>query len=368
MSKAKGPASLYLVMILLVLACRFAAAQTQQTADGAEVAFSRPPVLIGHSDSGNAIHPPTAGLMAGLRPGLSWKRTPAPASNNDLDGPILYQLVFSGGGTPNTIAKFDKNSRHLINSLITDNGNIVAVGNMAITSNGIITFAPGQGFPGVVTSVAAGTGLTGGPITTTGTLSLDLNYTDLRYAQATALNNEINARQNSDITLQNNIDAEAAARVAADALKANLGGGNNFTGDQIIAGNINAINFNATGAVTMQLPNDPTGTANLQLAKLNGGKVVAAAPGDTSGVIGIVISGAGVSGNAVVAIYGQANCIFDTATTTPGDYVQIGAAGQCHDSGSTSFPASGQVVGRVLTNNSGRGTPATVAIFGSEDE
>jgi hypothetical protein len=36
---------------------------------------------------------------------------------------------------------------------------------------------------GSVTSVAAGTGLTGGPITTTGALYLDTNYTDARYSQ-----------------------------------------------------------------------------------------------------------------------------------------------------------------------------------------
>jgi len=43
-----------------------------------------------------------------------------------------------------------------------------------IASNGQITFAPGQAFPGVgtVTSVGSGAGLTGGPITGTGTLSI----------------------------------------------------------------------------------------------------------------------------------------------------------------------------------------------------
>ena len=47
-----------------------------------------------------------------------------------------------------------------------------------IASNGLITFAPGQTFPGgggsgTVTSVATGVGLKGGPITSTGTLTID---------------------------------------------------------------------------------------------------------------------------------------------------------------------------------------------------
>lgn len=46
---------------------------------------------------------------------------------------------------------------------------------LSIASNGQITFAPGQAFlgAGTVTSVASGTGLTGGPITSSGTLQID---------------------------------------------------------------------------------------------------------------------------------------------------------------------------------------------------
>ena len=46
---------------------------------------------------------------------------------------------------------------------------------LSFASNGQITFATGQNFPGIgtVTSVGSGAGLTGGPITTSGTLSVD---------------------------------------------------------------------------------------------------------------------------------------------------------------------------------------------------
>ncbi len=45
---------------------------------------------------------------------------------------------------------------------------------LSINSSGVLSFAPGQTFPGsaTVTSVATGAGLTGGPITTSGTISI----------------------------------------------------------------------------------------------------------------------------------------------------------------------------------------------------
>jgi hypothetical protein len=58
---------------------------------------------------------------------------------------------------------------------------------LRVASNGNIAFAPGQVFPGTVTSVTAGTDLTGGG---TGNVTLNLNTasTDKRYAQLNASN------------------------------------------------------------------------------------------------------------------------------------------------------------------------------------
>jgi hypothetical protein len=56
------------------------------------------------------------------------------------------------------------------------NGATPAETGLSVASNGQITFATGQTFPGgsgTVTSVGSGLGLTGGPITTSGTLSID---------------------------------------------------------------------------------------------------------------------------------------------------------------------------------------------------
>lgn len=116
----------------------------------------------------------------------------------------------------------------------------------------------------------------------------------------------------------------------------------------------------AKAQVTVSIANaGTTGTTLNKLAKLTGAPSTAliAATTDTGGVIGIVISGAGTSGNALIARSGIASCVFDGATTA-GDYVQISSstAGDCHDTGAATYPTSGQVLGRVLSTNGAGGT------------
>lgn len=63
-----------------------------------------------------------------------------------------------------------------LNLLFGSNGAAPAETGLSIAHNGLITFASGQTFPGTgkgsVTSVSTGAGLTGGPITTSGTISI----------------------------------------------------------------------------------------------------------------------------------------------------------------------------------------------------
>lgn len=101
-----------------------------------------------------------------------------------------------------------------------------------------------------------------------------------------------------------------------------------------------------------------TGTTLNMLAKLSGAPSTAliTATTDAGGAVGIVVAGAGTTSNAVIAVGGTASCVFDGATVA-GDYVQISGtiAGNCHDAGST-YPTSGQVIGRVLSTNGAGGT------------
>jgi hypothetical protein len=113
------------------------------------------------------------------------------------------------------------------------------------------------------------------------------------------------------------------------------------------------------GNVNMTVANaSSTGTTINRFAKLTGAPSTAliTSTSDTENAIGVVTSGAGTTGSAVIAILGQVSCDFDNATTA-GNYVTISAitAGKCHDAGS-SYPTSGAAYGRVLTTNGASGT------------
>ena len=81
---------------------------------------------------------------------------------------------------------------------------------------------------------------------------------------------------------------------------------------------------------------------------------------------GVAVGGAtgGTIGNTQYARSGWTSCIFD-GTTTFGDYIQISTtiAGDCHDTGSATYPTSGAVIGRVQSTNAGTGTAANVNLY-----
>jgi hypothetical protein len=102
-----------------------------------------------------------------------------------------------------------------------------------------------------------------------------------------------------------------------------------------------------------------TGTVQNKLVKLTGAPstAIVAAITDASGIVGICISGCGTTGTAIIQVWGQVNCVFDSATTA-GHYLQIdtSTAGACMDSGAATPPTSGQSIGRILSTNGGAGT------------
>ncbi len=117
-----------------------------------------------------------------------------------------------------------------------------------------------------------------------------------------------------------------------------------------------------------------TGTTVGKLAKLTGAPstAVIAATTDTDGLSGVVTGWASTDGTqptattglAIIVRAGIAACTFDGATTS-NHYVQNSPTvnGDCHDTGSTTRPTSGQILGRVLTTNGGGGTyQMTVAV------
>jgi hypothetical protein len=114
------------------------------------------------------------------------------------------------------------------------------------------------------------------------------------------------------------------------------------------------------GRQNFQLCNDATtGTLLNFLAAYNAATpscAVKAAITNTDGVIGVVSSGSGTSGNAVITYRGYVQCSFD-GSTVAGDYVVASTtnAGDCHDAGGTR-PTGVQIIGRVETTNATGGT------------
>ena len=82
-----------------------------------------------------------------------------------IDYIFQWQAEPTGNDSTNTGAS--------LNLLYGVSGDITETG-LSIAKNGILTFAPGQTFPvaGTVTSISTGAGLTGGPITKAGTISI----------------------------------------------------------------------------------------------------------------------------------------------------------------------------------------------------
>jgi hypothetical protein len=136
-----------------------------------------------------------------------------------------------------------------LNLLFYSGTNSPAETGLSLASNGQIAFAAGQTFPGTgagtVTSVGSGTGLTGGPITGSGTLSLASNAC----ASGTAL----------------------SALPFTCSPFATLGA-NTFTGNQTVSGTVTATSFSGSGValtnVTASNSNELGGLAPAAFAQL----------------------------------------------------------------------------------------------------
>ena len=113
----------------------------------------------------------------------------------------------------------------------------------------------------------------------------------------------------------------------------------------------------------IEIPNSADGDGSDKLAKMFGANTVTVGTsGDTDGMIGIVVGNAGTSGNAQIAINGQALCAFeDFALTGIGDFVTISSttAGTCHDSGTkTRSGLTSQIIGQVVNTTASGGNYA----------
>jgi hypothetical protein len=117
---------------------------------------------------------------------------------------------------------------------------------LQIASNGQITFAAGQAFPGTgggtVTSVGSGAGLTGGPITSSGTLSIAA----AGVTNAMLANQSLTVSAGTDLTGGGPVSLGGSTTLNLDITKVpQLNSANTFTGNQTVSGSLSA-----TGTVT----------------------------------------------------------------------------------------------------------------------
>ncbi|MFZ0287379.1 MAG: tail fiber domain-containing protein, partial [Terriglobales bacterium] len=110
---------------------------------------------------------------------------------------------------------------------------------LSLSSKGLFTFAPGQAFPGTgtVTSVGSGAGLTGGPITGSGTLSI----ASAGVTNAMLQNPSLTVSAGTDLTGGGAVFLGGTTTLNVDTTKVpQLNAANTFTGNQTVNGNLTA--------------------------------------------------------------------------------------------------------------------------------
>lgn len=246
----------------------------------------------------------------------------------------------SGGGsvstgTTNTIPKYT-NTTTLGNSLITENG---------------------------TTETYTGTGgLVAPSFTSNGSGAGFSEYTTGALGVSSAGTARIGANTSNVLSLsQNGAAVQAIPACGGDLLCANN-----------LAPTVTKLTLTGEGqlgsqATTTSVANDGvTGTTvNLLAIVQTDGTAIKAATTNTNVPVYIVVAGAGTTGNARLAVSGQASCVMDSTTSNTGGFYVIAStatAGRCH---TQSAQPSAYVMGTMISSSTTSGSSATVAVGGS---
>jgi hypothetical protein len=240
----------------------------------------------------------------------------------------------------------------VLNLLFGSNGATPAETGLSIASTGLITFATGQTFPGAgsgtVTSIATGAGLTGGPITGSGTISIpSAGVTNAMLVNPFTTVNGQTCTLGASCTI-----ATGTGTVTSVATGAGLAGGP-ITGSGTIsipsAGVTNTMLANSS--VTVTAGSGLSGGGAIALG--GSGSLNIAAGGVTNAMLAnnsiTVTAGSGLSGGGTVALGGTVTLNNTGGTVTS---VATGAGltgGPITGSGTISIPTAG-VTNAMLVN------------------
>jgi hypothetical protein len=198
---------------------------------------------------------------------------------------------------------------------------------LSLAKTGILTFAPGQTFPalGTVTSIATGTGLTGGPITKTGTISIPaggitnslLANSAITVAAGSGLSGGGTVGLGGTITLTNSSPGSGGT-VSSIATGTGLTGGPiTRTGTiSIPAGGITN-NLLANSAITVK---PGSGLSGGGVVGLGGTVTLTNSAPSLGGTVTSIATGTGLTGGPVT---GSGTLSLNT-TYTDGRYLQLG--------------------------------------------
>jgi hypothetical protein len=265
-----------------------------------------------------------------------------------------------------------------------------------IASNGLITFATGQTFPGTgegtITGVTAGTDLTGGG--TTGSVTLNVDTTKIPQLSAANIftaNQTVNGTvtatsfsgNGAGLTSVTAANSNELGGLTASAF-AQLAASNTFTTNQTVKGTVTATSFTGNGAgltnVTAANSNELGGLASSAFAKLTASNSFTGTQtmsgtssagvlqvtntttaGSAPGIVGTTNStnASGVKGVAS-ATSGTTNGVFGTTASPTGYGVQgasqnVGVYGTSSGADGAGVSGSGQYIGVYATSSASDG-------------
>ena len=139
----------------------------------------------------------------------------------------------------------------------------------------------------------------------------------------TNLNTEINRATGAESTITNNLNSEINRAEAAELTKANLVGGNSFTGDQSITGNLSA-----TGNLTVGGTETLTGNLSGSTASFSG--ALSSAGATINGTLSLPAAGPFPNGSQALQLSGLDNSnnptLFSFAVNTPAGKLDLSTA------------------------------------------